>query len=169
MKQKHAVRNEDSPEYLPSHDVVVAEDSVIQEAIHIVRGRLNRLDFSELTSPQMVKDYLMLKFALLEHEEFHMILLDNRHRVITCQFMFRGTIDGASVHPREVVKEALKYNAAAVILTHNHPSGLPEPSKADIALTRKLVDALGLIDVRVLDHIVIGGTESVSFAERGLI
>ena len=83
--------------------------------------------------------------------------------------MFAGTIDGASVHPREVVKRALQHNAAVVILAHNHPSGMPEPSRADIALTRRLVDALALVDVRVLDHIVVGGVETVSFAERGLL
>jgi DNA repair protein RadC len=83
--------------------------------------------------------------------------------------MFRGTIDGASVHPREVVKCALQYNAAAVILAHNHPSGVPEPSRADTSLTRRLSEALALVDVRVLDHFIVGGSELVSFAERGLI
>ena len=109
------------------------------------------------------------QLAAREHEVFICIFLDNPHRVIAMDEMFRGTIDGASVHPREVVKCALQYNAAAVILAHNHPSGVPEPSKADISLTRRLTDALALIDVRVLDHFIVGGSELVSFAERGLI
>ena len=96
-------------------------------------------------------------------------MLNKRHRVIGFEELFRGTIDVASVPPREVVKEVLARNAAAVILAHNHPSGEPEPSRADITLTRRLVEALALIDVRVLDHMVVGGTEVISFAERGLI
>jgi len=97
------------------------------------------------------------------------LFLDNRHRVISLDEMFNGTINGASVHPREIVKRALSHNAAAVILAHNHPSGVAEPSEADQHLTRKLSEALGLIDVRVLDHFVIGDGEAVSFAERGWI
>ena len=95
--------------------------------------------------------------------------LDNRHRVISFAELFRGTIDGASVHPREVVKEALSRNAAAVILVHNHPSGLPEPSQADEFITRRLKDALALVDIRVLDHLVVGDGICESFAERGLL
>jgi DNA repair protein RadC len=109
------------------------------------------------------------QLAAREHEVFICIFLDNPHRVIAMDEMFRGTIDGASVHPREVVKCALQHNAAAVILAHNHPSGVPEPSRADISLTRRLSEALALIDVRVLDHFIVGGSELVSFAERGLI
>jgi DNA repair protein RadC len=109
------------------------------------------------------------QLAAREHEVFICIFLDNPHRVIAMDEMFRGTIDGASVHPREVVKCALQYNAAAVILAHNHPSGVPEPGRADTSLTRRLSEALELIDVRVLDHFIVGGSELVSFAERGLI
>ena len=122
-----------------------------------------------LSSPADSKDYLVSQLAELEHEVFAVLFLDNRHRVICFDEMFTGTIDGASVHPREVVKRALRHNAAAVILAHNHPSGIPEPSRADISLTRRLTDALALVDVRVLDHIVVGGTETASFAERGLL
>ena len=109
------------------------------------------------------------QLAAREHEVFICIFLDNPHRVIAMDEMFRGTIDGASVHPREVVKCALQYNAAAVILAHNHPSGVPEPGRADTSLTRRLSEALELIDVRVLDHFIVGGSELVSFAARGLI
>jgi DNA repair protein RadC len=122
-----------------------------------------------ISSPSDSRDYLISQLADLEHEVFAVLFLDNRHRVISFDHLFNGTIDGASVHPREVVKRALRHNAAAVILTHNHPSGIPEPSSADQSLTRRLKEALALIDVRVLDHIVVGGVETVSFAERGLI
>ena len=122
-----------------------------------------------LSSPKESAAYLISQLATLEHEVFSVLFLDNRHRVISFDQMFAGTIDGASVHPREVVKRTLQHNAAAVILAHNHPSGIPEPSRADISLTRRLTDALALIDVRVLDHVVVGGVETVSFAERGLL
>jgi DNA repair protein RadC len=111
----------------------------------------------------------MLKLSHLEHEVFSAIFLDNRHRILTYEEMFRGTIDGASVHPREVVKRAIQLNAAAVIFAHNHPSGIAEPSKADEAITKRLANALKLIDVRVLDHLIIAGADVVSFAERGLL
>lgn len=120
-------------------------------------------------SPADVKVYLTAKLASLDHEVFAVLFLDNRHRLIEYVEMFRGTIDGASVHPREVVKEALRLNAAAVILAHPHPSGNPEPSAADKAITRQLREALALIDVRTLDHIVVAGNATVSFAERGLL
>ncbi len=98
-----------------------------------------------------------------------MLFLDTRHCLIDYAEMFRGTIDGASVYPREVVKEALRLNAAAVVVSHNHPSGNPEPSGADKALTQQLKQALALVDVRVLDHVIVAGNANVSFAERGLI
>ena len=120
------------------------------------------------TSPAATKAFLHIKLGDLEHEVFCVLWLDQRHRLIAFQELFRGTIDGASVHPREVVTEALKHNAAACVLAHPHPSGEPEPSQADRALTKRLVDALGLIGVRVLDHIVVGES-CVSFAERGLL
>ncbi|MEX2517491.1 MAG: DNA repair protein RadC [Gammaproteobacteria bacterium] len=122
-----------------------------------------------LTSPQQTRDFLRSRLRGYTHEVFACLFLDNRHRVISFDEMFQGTIDSASVHPREVVRRALKHNAAAVILTHNHPSGVAEPSHSDQAITRRLIEALGLIDVRVLDHIVIGDGEAVSFAERGLL
>jgi DNA repair protein RadC len=124
---------------------------------------------TELTSPQKTRDYLMTRLATREFETFTLIYLDNRHRLIACEDLFRGTIDGASVHPREVVKEALRHNAAAVILAHNHPSFVAEPSQADELITRRLREALALVDIRVLDHVIVAGAETLSFAERGLL
>jgi DNA repair protein RadC len=111
----------------------------------------------------------MTRLANREFETFCLIYLDNRHRLIACEDLFRGTIDGASVHPREVVKEALKHNAAAVILAHNHPSGVAEPSHADELITRRLREALALVDIRVLDHLIVAVGATVSFAELGLL
>lgn len=123
----------------------------------------------ELTSPAATSKYLIFKLGSAERECFAAIFLDNRHRVLAYEELFYGTIDGASVHPREVVKAALKHNAAAIILAHNHPSGTPEPSEEDRRVTQRLREALALVDIRVLDHIVVGGAETTSFAERGLI
>jgi DNA repair protein RadC len=124
---------------------------------------------TSLSSPRATRDYLTLKLGTLEREIFVVLFLDKRHRLISYEEMFQGTIDGASVYPREVVKEALKHNAAAVILAHNHPSGVADPSTADEAITRRLREALALIDVRVLGHLIIAGGEIMSFAERGLL
>jgi DNA repair protein RadC len=124
---------------------------------------------TQLCSPKATRDYLSLKLGGIEREVFAVIFLDKRHRLISYQEMFQGTIDGASVHPREVVKEALRQNAAAVILAHPHPSGVAEPSHADELITAKLRDALSLIDVRILDHIIVAGGDTVSLAERGLL
>jgi len=121
-----------------------------------------------LCSPAQTRQFLTSKLNNYPHEVFACLFLDNRNRVITFEKMFFGTIDGASVYPREVVKTALKKNAAAVIFAHNHPSGVAEPSQADEQITQRLKEALALVDVRVLDHFVIGD-EIVSFAERGLL
>ena len=122
-----------------------------------------------LSSPEETRTYLRLKLADYRNEVFGCLFLNNRHRVIALRELFQGTIDGASVHPRVVVQQALDVNAAAIVFFHNHPSGVAEPSRADEMLTRRLRDALALVDVRVLDHFVVSGGESVSFAERGLI
>lgn len=119
-------------------------------------------------NPDNVKDYLQLKLGSYDREVFALMLLDNQHQLIRFEELFFGTIDAASVYSREVVKAALNANAAAVILAHNHPSGIAEPSRADKRITNRLVDALGLINVRVLDHIVVG-EHCVSFAERSWI
>ena len=120
-------------------------------------------------SPQAVAHYLQLHFGHKPHEVFAVLFLDTQHRLIEYAEMFRGTIDSASVYPRELVKEALRLNAAAVIVSHNHPSGNPEPSRADEVLTQRLKEALALVDVRTLDHIIVAGGSTISFAERGLI
>jgi DNA repair protein RadC len=121
------------------------------------------------TSPRVTADFLRVRLGSLEHEVFCLIYLTKRHQFIACENLFRGTIDGASVYPREVLKSALKHNAASVILAHNHPSGVAEPSQADLAITKQLKEALELIDIRVLDHIIIAGGDVVSFAERGIL
>jgi DNA repair protein RadC len=122
-----------------------------------------------LANPRATREFLRSRLRDLDHELFCCLFLDNRHRVISFDEVFRGTIDGASVHPRDVVKLALSRNAAAVILAHNHPSGIAEPSQADELITGRLREALALVDIRVLDHIVVGDAACVSFAERGLL
>ncbi|WP_337913484.1 RadC family protein [Vibrio cholerae] len=122
-----------------------------------------------LTSLQQTKLYLSSVLRDRQREAFYILFLDNQHRVIRDEILFEGTIDAASVYPREVVKRALHHNAAAVILAHNHPSGVAEPSQADRRITDRLRDALGLVEIRVLDHFVVGDGEVVSFAERGWI
>lgn len=124
---------------------------------------------SGLTSPADTRNYLMSCLRDLPVEVFCCLFLDNRHRVLAFEELFRGTLNGAAVYPREVVKRALKHNAAAVIFAHNHPSGVAEPSQADEQLTKRLRDALALVEIRVLDHFVVGEGEPVSFAERGLL
>ena len=121
-----------------------------------------------LTSPQQTIAYLRQQLRDQPHEIFACLMLDNRNRVIAFREMFRGTIDGASVYPREVVKQALSDNAACVIFAHNHPSGVAEPSQADIRITERLKDALALVDIRVLDHVIVGD-DTTCFSERGLI
>lgn len=148
------------------YDIQANDDEVIQRAITILDKRIKRGD--ALCSPVQTRQYLRLHLASEKSEVFCCLFLDNRNRVIEFKRLFFGTIDGASVYPREVVREALSQNAAAVIFAHNHPSGVAEPSRADEQITKRLKDALALIDVRVLDHIVVGD-ECVSFAERGLL
>ena len=122
-----------------------------------------------IRSPADTESYLQSRFRHLGHELFCCLYLDNRHRVLRFAEMFRGTIDGTSVYPREVVKEALAVNAAAVILAHNHPSGVAEPSQADERITRRIKSALELVDIRLLDHLVVGDGEAISMASRGLL
>ncbi|MEY6431264.1 DNA repair protein RadC [Thioalkalicoccus limnaeus] len=141
--------------------------AVLEMSRRYIEERLQRCDI--LTSPDATRDYLKARLYAYPHEVFACLFLDNRHRVLGYQELFRGTIDGASVHPREVVRQALAINAAAVIFAHNHPSGVAEPSQADIRITQRLKEALALIDVRVLDHIIIGDGQGTSLAERGLL
>jgi DNA repair protein RadC len=148
------------------YDIQANDDVVIERAIAILDRRIKHGD--ALCSPTQTRAYLRLQLAEEKAEVFCCLFLDNRNRVIAFKRLFHGTIDGASVYPREVVREAISQNAAAIIFAHNHPSGVAEPSHADEQITQRLKDALALIDVRVLDHIVVGD-ECVSFAERGLI
>ncbi len=140
--------------------------AVLEMAKRHLFEQLSRGD--ALCSPAQTRQYLAAQLASFPHEVFACLFLDNRNRVISFEKMFYGTIDGASVYPREVVSMALKQNAAAVIFAHNHPSGVAEPSQADEQITQRLKDALALVDIRVLDHFVVGD-EVVSFAERGLL
>ncbi|PSU64239.1 RadC family protein [Photobacterium phosphoreum] len=120
-----------------------------------------------LTNPQNTRQYLVKKLRHKQREAFYILFLDNQHRVITGEVLFEGTLDCVSVYPREVVKRSLELNAAALILAHNHPSGVAEPSQADHRITRKISDSLALVDIRVLDHFIVGEGDIISFAERG--
>ena len=144
----------------------MTEHQILEKASEIIASKFIYGD--EFTSAKATRDYLAFKLAHHEREVFAVMFLNSQHQLIEYKEMFLGTIDSASIYPREVMKEVLKLNASAVILAHNHPSGFAEPSEADKCITRKLIQSLALIDVRVLDHIVVG-KESVSFAERGLI
>src|SRR4030095_2054065 len=145
----------------------MTDDQTIQRALRILQSRMR--SGPVLSAPSAVRDYLQLSLHARGHEVFVCIFLDAQHRVITCDELFRGTLAQTSVYPREVVKAALKHNAAAVIFSHNHPSGIAEPSRADELLTQALKQALALVDTRVLDHFVVAGSQLVSFAERGLL
>ena len=145
----------------------ISEADILLMARQLANLRLRR--GRALTSPKEVFSHLQALLADYEHEVFALLLLDNRHRVIVFHELFRGTLDGANVYPREVVKTALEHNAAATVLVHNHPSGDPEPSQADLILTHKLQEALNLVGVRTLDHIVVGHEGCVSLAEQGYL
>jgi DNA repair protein RadC len=141
--------------------------AVLEMSRRHLLATLQRGDLME--SPQAVRQYLLAQMRHHQQEVFACLFMDNKHRVIRFEPMFFGTIDAASVYPREVVKKALSLNAAAVILAHNHPSGIAEPSLADKQITRRLVDALQLVDIRVLDHMIVGDPDVISFAEQGLL
>lgn len=151
------------------------EPSVSSEKCAVARELVRRLLTEEmrggsaLTSPGAVRDYLRLTLADKAHEVFVCLWLDAQHRVLAAEELFRGTLTQTSVYPREVVKAGLKANAAAVIFAHNHPSGVAQPSQADELLTRNLKDALGLVEIKVLDHFIVAGHHAISFAERGLL
>ena len=142
-------------------------DQILDAARQAIEHKMQR--GASFSSPAAVKEYLCAKLGGFEHEVFAVLFLDTQHRLIEYAEMFHGTIDSASVYPREVVKETLRLNAAAVIISHNHPSGNPEPSAADKAMTAQLRQALALVDVRTLDHIIVAGSRTTSFAERGLL
>jgi DNA repair protein RadC len=145
-----------------------SDQALVAEAIKCLEQRyLVKQDC--ITSPEATRDYLKLRLYGLQYEVFACLFLDSRHRVIVYEELFRGTIDGASVHPREVIRKVIETGAAAVILAHNHPSGVAEPSQADMKITQRLKDALSLIDVRLLDHFIVGDGQGTSLAERGLL
>lgn len=146
----------------------VSDDDVISHALQILAGRIHTAEYA-ITTPQAVKSYLTLSLAQEESERFVVLFLDTKNRIISKETMFTGSLASCTIHPREVVKAALKHNAAAVILAHNHPSGEPEPSEADHRITKRLRDALDLVEIRVLDHIVVAGMKTHSFAEHGQI
>jgi DNA repair protein RadC len=165
QSRKQLILNESTGQYTARGPV--SADTIIATAKSILAARVNRP--VALTNPKEVSNYLITQFAELEHEVFGCLFMDQRHRLIEFKTLFAGTIDGCAVHPREVVKTALQLNAAALILAHNHPSGIGEPSGADQTLTARLKEALALVDVRVLDHVIVAGATTVSFATRGLI
>lgn len=145
----------------------VTAEEIVNEAKRITANKFRR--GVVLTNPAASRDFLIQQLSDLEQEVFACVFLDNRNRIIQFEILFRGTIDGAAVYPREIVKRALALNAAAIIMAHNHPSGVAEPSRADEAITRKVVSALDLIEVRVLDHFIVAGEVAESLVERGLV
>ncbi len=157
------VQTEDLPPYGAE-----IEDGVIQKALDILASRIRKAE-SFLNSPGAVRDFLRIKMTGLEHEVFSIVFLNAQHGVIAVEEMFRGTLSQTTVYPREILKRVMHHNAAAVILAHNHPSGLAEPSHADKNLTETLRKTFSLIDVTVLDHFIVAGGECISFAERGLL
>ncbi|ECA1508523.1 DNA repair protein RadC [Salmonella enterica subsp. enterica serovar Java] len=144
----------------------MSAQQTIREALTLLEHQL-REPGAAFISTQAARDWLRLQLSTLEREEFIVLWLDNQHRLIAHETLFRGTISHTEVHPREVVKSGLKHNAAAALVAHCHPSGLAEPSNADRQITERLRQALNLVDIRLLDHLVVGGMDIVSFAEKG--
>jgi len=163
-----AKTQERAPYLVPRQEQAANDDAIIAEAIKILNTRL-REPGAVLSSPDKVRAYLRLLMQELEHEVFYCLMLDAQNRLIEAQQLFRGTLTQTAVYPREVVKAALACNAGAVIFAHNHPSSLAESSRADELLTQSLKQALALVDVKVLDHFIVGGGTILSFAERGLL
>lgn len=161
----------DFPRFARSPGLGAAKYAQLKAVLEMARRHLEEVlrRGDVITSPQATRQYLICRLREYGHEVFACLFLDNQHRVLVFEELFTGTIDGASVYPREVVKRALAINCAAVIFAHNHPSGVAEPSDADRHITQRLKQALGLIDVRVLDHFIIGEGQAYSFAENGLI
>ena len=169
MNLTDQVRAEPAVRYRSKRLPLDEEEAIIRQAMAILARRMKRPSSSALTSPDDARAYLHLRLENLEHEVFGVVWLDNRHRALAVEELFHGTVDGASVHPREVVKQALRRNAAAAIFYHNHPSGIAEPSQSDLRITQRCKDALALVEVRVIDHLIIGNQETTSFAERNIL
>ncbi|UAN16674.1 RadC family protein [Enterobacter asburiae] len=149
-----------------ARELAPADQQTVREALTLLERQL-REPGAPFTSSHAVRDWLRLQLASLEREEFTALFLDNQHRLIAHETLFTGTINHTQVHPREVVKSGLKHNCAAVIVAHCHPSGLAEPSNADRQVTTRIQQALELVDIRLLDHLVVGGMDIISFTERG--
>jgi DNA repair protein RadC len=166
-----ALLDADQQRFCLGHGLGDAKYTQLQAVLEMAKRHFNEVlqRGSALTSPEITRTYLSAQLRGYSYEVFACLFLDNQHRVIKLDELFRGTIDGASVYPREVVKQALYHNAAAVIFAHNHPSGITEPSPADKQITEKLKQALSLFDIRVLDHFIIGDGEPYSFAEHGYL
>lgn len=166
-----ALLKADHERFVQTPGLGTAKYTQLQAVLELARRHFEEILQREnaLTSPHLTRQYLSHWLRGRPHEVFACLFLDNQHRVLRAQELFRGTIDGASVYPREVVKQALAENAAAVIFAHNHPSGVAEPSEADRFLTERLRQALALVDIRVLDHFIVGDGEAYSFAEHGLL
>lgn len=162
------IRTETSPAYTVTTTTSKTDDEIIADALFILEKRM-RTPGATIKSPQDTKDFLTLRLAEQETEVFCCIYLDIRHRVIAFEEVFQGTIDSTTIYPREIVRRCMQHNAAALIVAHNHPSGMADPSEADRHITTRIRGALELIDVRVLDHFIVGGTDCLSLAEKGLI
>lgn len=158
--------NTEQPATYQVANTVRKEELAIKKALKILESRLV-IKGHFFNNPLDTENYLKIKLAGLAHEEFHCLFLDSQHGLIKHECLFTGTIDGASVYPREVIKKALHYNAAALIFAHNHPSGNCKPSQADISITKKLKECAQLFDIRVLDHVIIGGVTAYSLAQNG--
>ena len=167
------ITNDTPAAYQATTQAVVDLQVTINTALQLLFEELQRQNLhatvAAFTAPEIVKNYLTLSLALEEREHFHVLFLNNQHKLLLDERLFSGTIDGASVYPREVVKRALQCNAAAVIIAHNHPSGICIPSEADKSITDKLKQALSTIDIRILDHIIVGHMDTYSFAEHGAL
>jgi DNA repair protein RadC len=166
-----ALLDADHQRFCQAHGLGDAKYAQLQAVLEMAKRHFKEIlqRGNALTSPDITRAYLSAQLRGYSYEVFACLFLDNQHRVIQLDELFRGTIDGASVYPREVVKQALHHNAAAVIFAHNHPSGIAEPSAADKHITEKLKQALALFDIRVLDHFIIGDGQPYSFAEHGLL
>lgn len=160
-------RQSDGSYRLARSRIPITETDILVAAEQIFSHRLQRQ--GTIATPSDAMNYFRCRIGHLPHEEFHTLWLDSRHRILGCDRLFSGTLDGTAVHPRELVRRALEINAGAVVLAHNHPSGVCEPSASDRLLTNELTDALKLIGVRVLDHLVVGAGRGVSLAERGAL
>lgn len=167
------IRNDTTATYKASTQVACDVKAVTEIALQLLLEEFQRRELHDsvnaFTTPDLVKQYLTLALALEEREHFHVLFLNNQHKLLQDVRLFSGTLDGSAVYPREIVKQALHCNAAAVILAHNHPSGICVPSEADKFITDKVKQALATVDIRTLDHIIVGHLETYSFAEQGAL